>query len=339
MEIGEAKLQEWRNFATQMEGLRRSGKRGLSKLDDEGLTELLNSYQSLISDLARARSLKAPASTVDYLNRLAVAAHGVLYGYSRNNDPLSLNASYSAFARAVRAAPKAVLLAILCFWVPAVISYFAVQIDPGIAYELVAPEFYNFEPPSAEHMHDIPQLSRPLVASSIISNNIQVTFLAFALGLTAGIGTTYVLVFNGIHIGAVAGWMSYNGQGRALWGWVLPHGSTELMAICLAGAAGYVLAGAIFCPGLQTRARALQKAGRRALEIEIGCMIMLVIAGLIEGLVSPSSIPFWARIVVLLASLGLWGSYFLSAGLEQFSRVLSIYSRPAALCRRRSSLT
>lgn len=123
-----------------------------------------------------------------------------------------------------------------------------------------------------------------------------------------------LLIFNGVHLGSVAGWLTYQGQGRALWGWILPHGATELTAICLAGAAGYLLADAILAPGLRTRVAALRRAGRRALVIEVGCMVMLVFAGLIEGLVSPTEIPFAARVAILLLSLALWIAYFLGAG-------------------------
>lgn len=310
----ERKQKEWASFAVRIDGLRKKGKRGLRALSEHELSELLDDYQSLLGDLGRARAMNAPANTIDSLNRLAVVAHGVLYGYSRDKERLSFEGSLSGFAQAVRSVPGAVALSFLMFWIPALVSYLAVQMVPGLAFDLVAPGFYNFDPPSGEHMHDIPSLMRPVASSSIIANNIQVTFLAFALGLTAGIGTTYVLVFNGVHIGAVAGWMSYQGQGKALLGWVLPHGSTELLAICLSGAAGYVLAGALYAPGLQTRVVALQKAGLEALKIELGCAVMLVFAGLIEGFVSPSSIGLVARFTVLLGSMILWAAYFRYAG-------------------------
>ncbi|MEW6282964.1 MAG: stage II sporulation protein M, partial [Candidatus Eremiobacterota bacterium] len=265
-------------------------------------------------DLARARSLGAPASTVEYLNRLAVAGHSLLYGFSRPRTRVHPGQWYYAFARGVRSAPGAVLTAFLALFVPAVVSYLAVQLYPILAFDLVGPEFYDFRPTSAEHLHEIPHLVRPIAASTIISNNLQVTFMAFALGITAGIGTTLLLIYNGIHIGSVAGWMTYQGQARSLWGWIMPHGATELIAICLAGAAGYLLADAILAPGLRTRVAALQQAGSRALVIELGCMAMLLFAGLIEGLVSPSAIPFGARLAILAASLLLWGVYFFFAG-------------------------
>ena len=109
-------------------------------------------------------------------------------------------------------------------------------------------------------MHSIPSLARPVVSSLIISNNIQVTLLAFGFGLTAGIGTTVLLIFNGIHLGSVAGWMRLHGKDRALWGWIMPHGGTELLAICLAGAAGYMLASAIVAPGRLRRSTALKQS-------------------------------------------------------------------------------
>jgi hypothetical protein len=95
---------------------------------------------------------------------------------------------------------------------------------------------------------------------------------------------------------------------------IMPHGGTELLAICLSGAAGYLLAGAIVAPGLLRRADALKQVGGQALVIEFGCMFMVVVAGLIEGFVSPSTLGFVPRILVLAATLSLWAAYFVLAG-------------------------
>src|SRR5438445_11537735 len=94
----------------------------------------------------------------------------------------------------------------------------------------------------------------------------------------------------------------------------MPHGATELLAICLAGAASYLLAAAIVVPGEVRRSTALKRIGGDALRIEIGCMVMLVIAGLIEGFLSPSSINYSTRITVLAVSLAIWALYFLAVG-------------------------
>jgi len=314
MQDPEDKLEQWTRFYRRAQTLLRSGPRALRRLSGSELTRLIDDYQALTADLARARSLGAARETVDQLNRIAVAGHNLLYGQIRRRERAASSYGFGGFARAVRKYAWAAALSGIIFFGSAFISFVAVQFYPSLGYDLLADEFLDFDPASSENLHSIPSLARPVVSSLIISNNIQVTLLAFGLGLTAGIGTSLLLIFNGIHLGSVAGWMALHGKDRALWGWIMPHGGTELLAICLAGAAGYVLAGAIVAPAEARRSTALKNVGGDALTIELGCMVMLVIAGLIEGFVSPSAIDYTSRIGVLVVSLGLWAVYFLCAG-------------------------
>lgn len=312
MENSTEKLEQWTGFYRRAQALLRS-RRALRRLSGPELERLIDDYQSLTADLARARSLGAARETIDQLNRIAVAGHNLLYGQIR---PRHAAASYriGSFARMVRKYARAVALSATVFFGSALVCFLAVQLHPNLAYDLLSDDFLDFDPASKDNLHNIPSLARPVVSSLIISNNIQVALLAFGFGLTAGIGTTVLLLFNGIHLGSVAGWMMLHGKDRALWGWIMPHGGTELLAICLAGAAGYVLAAAIVAPGQARRSTALKNVGADALVIELGCMVMLVIAGFIEGFVSPSGIDYASRIGVLCVSLGLWAVYFLFAG-------------------------
>lgn len=314
MEASGEKLEQWTRFHQRTQLLLRAGPRALRKLSAAELTRLIDDYQALTADLARARSLGAARETIDQLNRIAVAGHNLLYGQIRSRAATGPSYGLGAFARRVRQHGWAVALSALVFFGSALASFAAVQLYPSLGYDLLADEFLDFDPASKENLHAIPSLARPVVSSLIISNNIQVTLLAFGFGLTAGIGTTVLLIFNGIHLGSVAGWMTLHGKERALWGWIMPHGGTELLAICLAGAAGYLLAAAIVAPGQWRRSTALKNIGGDALVIELGCMAMLVIAGIIEGFVSPSGIDYPSRIGVLVASLGLWAIYFFGAG-------------------------
>jgi len=314
VQSAEDKLAQWTGFQQRAETLLRAGPRALRRLRANEITRLVDDYQALTADLARARSLGAARETVDQLNRIAVTGHNLLYGRIRLRDSGDAVPVFSSFAIAVRRHAWAVALSALMFFGSALASFVAVQLDPALGYDLLTDDFIDFDPATPENLHDIPSLARPVVSSLIISNNIQVTLLAFGFGLTAGIGTTVLLVFNGVHLGSVAGWMTLHGKQRALWGWIMPHGATELLAICLAGAAGYLLASALVAPGRLRRATALKKIGGQALTIELGCMVMLVIAGLIEGFLSPSAIDYPSRIGVLLASLALWAIYFLAAG-------------------------
>ena len=188
------------------------------------------------------------------------------------------------------------------------------RVDPSAAYDLVGPDFYDFQPASGTSLHSFPQLMRPVVASSVMTNNLQVAILAFAFGLTAGIGTAYLLIVNGMHLGAVVGWLSLQGQGRAAWGWIMPHGGTELMAIVIAGASGFIIAKSILAPGQVKRAAALRVGALRALVLELGCMGMLVVAGIIEGFLSPSGLGFAPRMVFAAAMIVLWLACFLFVG-------------------------
>ena len=314
MQDAAEKLEQWTRFYERVQTLLRSGRRALRRLSGAELARLIDDYQALTADLARARSLGAARETVDQLNRIAVAGHNLLYGQIRLRDGGAASYGLAGFARVVRKYAWAVALSATMFFGTAFVSFVAVQFYPSLGYDLLADGFLDFDPASPDNLHNIPSLARPVVSSLIISNNIQVTLLAFGFGLTAGIGTSVLLIFNGIHLGSVAGWMMLHGKDRALWGWIMPHGGTELLAICLAGAAGYILAGAIVAPGQVRRSTALKNVGGDALVIELGCMVMLVIAGLIEGFVSPSGIDYASRIGVLLVSLGLWAVYFFAAG-------------------------
>jgi len=314
MQTSEEKLNQWNRFSIRVQTLLKRGPRSLRKLSGAELSSLIDDYQVLTADLARARSLGASRSTVDHLNRIAVAGHNLLYGQIRRPSVEIGSDWFGSFARVVRRHAWAVALSATMFFGPAVVSYVAVQLYPSLGYDLLAEEFLEFDPASAENLHSIPSLARPVISSVIITNNIQVTLLAFGFGLTAGVGTSILLSLNGVHLGSVAAWMTLHGKQKALWGWIMPHGATELLAICLAGAAGYLLAGAIVAPGEVRRSTALKRIGGDALRIEIGCMVMLVIAGLIEGFLSPSSINYSTRIAVLAVSLLVWAVYFLTVG-------------------------
>jgi uncharacterized membrane protein SpoIIM required for sporulation len=129
------------------------------------------------------------------------------------------------------------------------------------------------------------------MASSIIANNVQVTFAVFAGGVTAGVLSVLMLVTNGVSIGSVFGLYVSRGIGRLLLAFVAPHGVLELFAICVAGGGGFLLAAAIITPGARTRRRALVENGQRAIRLIGASTFLLIIAGSLEGLVSP--IEWW----------------------------------------------
>jgi uncharacterized membrane protein SpoIIM required for sporulation len=159
-----------------------------------------------------------------------------------------------------------------------------------------------------------PEMFRPTMASRIISNNVQVTFGAFAAGITAGIGTLLILVLNGVSLGGVLGLYQSKGIIKLILAFVAPHGVLELTAVCIAGGAGFLLAAALLLPGRRTRKRALIENGRRAIRLVAAASVMLLVAGTLEGFVSP--IPSWtlnAKLAVSGTTLVLLILYLSSA--------------------------
>lgn len=308
------KARMWNEFARRTEELLRKGRRGIHGLPPNELRDLLIGYRTITSDLARAQSMDADPGTVDRLNKMAISGHVLIYGYARPRRRERAWGVLTAFPRAIRANVWAVALSSMLFFCPAVISSIAVRVDPTVAYDLVGPDFYDFRPANSASIHSFPALMRPVVASKVMTNNLQVAIIAFAFGLTAGIGTAYVLVSNGIHVGAVIGWLGMHGQASSLWGWIMPHGGTEILAIIIAGAAGFLIAKALLSPGQLKRRAALRVQAARALVLELGSMAMLVVAGLVEGFVSPSSLGLVPRLVFASALIVCWGAFFSLAG-------------------------
>jgi uncharacterized membrane protein SpoIIM required for sporulation len=150
---------------------------------------------------------------------------------------------------------------------------------------------------------DIPEIMRPAAASGIIANNVQVTFAALAGGMTAGVLTVLLLVTNGIFLGGVHGLYVSKGIGDLLLAFVAPHGVLELTAITIAGGGGLLIASALLLPGALTRREALVVRGRRAIRLIAASTLLLVIAGAIEGFISPRETwPLGHKLAVALAT-------------------------------------
>ncbi|MGQ0538919.1 MAG: stage II sporulation protein M, partial [Gemmatimonadaceae bacterium] len=195
------------------------------------------------------------------------------------------------------------------FFGPAAIAHVAVVRQPDVAETFLPPGMLDRAEEGVERARrgtgyiPDPELFRPVMASRIIANNVQVTFAAFALGLTLGIGTLLVLLTNGVAIGGVMGLYTSKGIASLLLKFVAPHGVLELTAICIAGGGGLLLAAAIWLPGERTRRQALVENSRRAIQLIGVSSVLLVVAGTLEGFISP--IPTWslgAKLAVAAAS-------------------------------------
>jgi uncharacterized membrane protein SpoIIM required for sporulation/uncharacterized RDD family membrane protein YckC len=286
----------WAAFSAR---LATAQKRGLRSLGEDGVREFVAEYRILAADLARLRTASAGRALDElfYLGRIVAGAHNLLY--RDRGMPLRLAAHYLFIEgpREVRRSARAIALAALLLFLPALVAGVAVARHPAVAAQLMPPEMLERADAGVERARegegyiDDPQLFRPVMASWIVANNVQVTFAAFAGGVTAGLLTAVLLVTNGVSIGSVMGLYVSKGIGLLLVAFVAPHGVLELFAICVAGGAAFLVAAGLLLPGDRPRRRALVENGRRAIRLIGVSTLLLVVAGTLEGFVSP--IPWW----------------------------------------------
>ncbi len=298
--------------------LQRVHDKGLSGLSAEELATLPHLYRSTLSSLSVARAISLDRALVEYLESLVARSYVVVYG-SRERARTRIWAFLRwRFPAAVRAGRWHVVLSLLFTLAGAVAAFQMVSADSDTYYMFVDPSLAQGRDPSAptselrDQLYDEQDFNHGLThfASALFNNNSRVGILAFALGFLAGIPTLILLLQNGLMLGAFAALYASRGLSWDLWGWLLPHGVTELLAVILCGGAGFLLAHAIVFPGSEPRVDALRRRGRQAAEIVLGSVVMLFIAGLIEGIFRQTVTSIDVRYAVAGSTALFWIWYF-----------------------------
>ena len=270
---------------------------GLNGLGEAKVSRFAALYREIAADLARARTYGGSPALLYTLERMVGTGHNLFYRAPTRSWRLFRAFAAGGFAALVRRRRKTVALSSALFYLPALLTFAAVRGAPELTQEMLGTEMMSRVEQAAqkeargEGYVEMPEIYMPALATHLISNNVQVTFLAFIGGILAGAGTVWILVMNGVMLGAVAAAFANQGQSMHLWTFVLPHGVVELTAICIAGGAGLWLGSAILMPGRRTRREVLVTRGREAISLIGGTGLMLVLAGLIEGFISPSELP------------------------------------------------
>jgi uncharacterized membrane protein SpoIIM required for sporulation len=293
--------------------------RGLSDLSAEELQELGRLYRQVTSDLAVARRDFANHPLNQYLNALVARGHSEIYRSKSARGKQFVSFFTHEFPRAWRATWPYTLASFLMFFLPALLAFALTYRDPQLAPFLVPgiEDLISDIQAGEEWWQSINEEGRTASASLITTNNIRVAFLAFAGGVLLGTLTLYVLLQNGLLLGTVAGAAQRFDFAGNLWGFVAAHGVVELSVIFFAGGAGLQLGWSILRPGLLTRRAALVLATRRAITVLFGCVPLLIVAGIIEGFISPAPIPVAIKYAVAIGSGVLLYFYLLRSGREE----------------------
>lgn len=284
---------DWARLETMLAG----GDRSAATVEELGWR-----YRQATADLALSRRDYPTEPVTRYLNGLVARAGRRLYVPRRDGLQAVLSFYTATFPRLYRATFRHTLAAFLITVAAFLVSYIAVLVRPPLV-EAFLPGSTSIidEVKHGQTWFDTINTFPALAASSIMTNNIRVTLLCYAGGVLAGIPTVIVLVLNGINLGALAAYTQVYGVSDQLWAFVAAHGFIELSVIWIGGGAGLVVARGVLFPGLRTRRESVAEAGRTAVLLAFGCVPLLVVAGMLEGFVSPSDLP---RLVKFLVGLG-----------------------------------
>jgi uncharacterized membrane protein SpoIIM required for sporulation len=306
----------------------RAGSGRLNSLAPAQVLTMTALYRRATADLARAQRDWPGDPVHRYLNGLVARGHGVVY--RRGGRVWSRIRTFygETLPRTYRDAWPYVLASGALLFVPAIISYFVVLAYPDAAYGIASPQLID----QVRHHQlwtNIPPELRVEAAGLIMVNNIGVSMLALAFGVIFGLPVIYVLITNGISLGGLFGLTQAYGVSGGLFEFVIGHGILELSIVIAQGAAGLMMGWALISPGNRKRGDALVLATRRAFTLLLGLAPLLVIAGTIEGNISPSDAPFAVKVTIGLTTGILLYTYLLFVGREAARRAADRRAAPA----------
>jgi len=303
---------QWQRLSEILDQIDRRGLKGLSS--DE-LLEFGKLYRRAASELSFTRAHGLDPNLTNSLNQLVGRAYGHVYRAETKGFSAILDFFLTEFPATARALWPFIAVATGICLLAGLFAFLLTWANPPLATTLLPPEFQKAIEGIVER-HRTPQdwmpfSMRPAESTGIMTNNIGVAFFAFAGGILLGLGTIYILVFNGLLLGAVAAAVAQAGVSVNFWAFVAPHGVIELPAIFVSAGAGLVLGYTLISPGDYERKTALKLAARKAMVLVLGVVAMLVVAGTIEAFFSPTLTPepikfMFASVVVLCLILYLF---------------------------------
>jgi len=324
-EVGRLKSYEFRRERqrtwSELERLvQRVEKSGVRSLTPEQLARLPLLYRATLSSLSVARSISLDRALLDYLESLSARAYFAVYGTTRRLRHTLGGFFTHRFPVAVRRYSGAIAMAGAFLVLGVVVAWVLTARDPDWFYVFVSEGYSGGRNPAAptaqlrEGLYTHSSEGLTAFTSFLFTHNARIGMLAFAIGFVAGVPVFLLMFTTGLLLGAFSALYASRGLGIDFWGWLLPHGVTELLAVVLCGGAGLVLAKALVFPGRHSRLDNLALRGREAGTIVLGSVVLFFIAGLIEGYFRQLVTDLTVRWLVAALSAFFWVYYFVRVG-------------------------
>ncbi len=309
-------LEKRRPYWEELEKLlAQCGSAGLRALNRRELRNLSLLYRQIASDLSVLRQDPSGQVYARRLNQLLARAHNIIYTGKRNSGAGIVHFFVNTYPELFRKNLAFVVAAFAIFLAGGVAGALMTLHNPAFQLQVLGPEMVNTIEHRQMWTHSVVAI-KPVASSSIITNNLSVTFLTFAMGITAGIGTVYMVFFNGLLLGVVGTACWLNQMSLQLWSFVAPHGVLELPSIFIAGGAGLRIAQGLLFPGYLSRRDSVHAAGAEAIQLLIGTIPLLIVAGILEGFFSPTSQTAFLKFSIAAALFLLLILYLGKAGTE-----------------------
>lgn len=297
-------------------------RRNPGALSSDQIATFVADYQRTSTHLSMARTTYADPDLIARLSQLVASSGAVLYGSRPRTTSAVVRFFTETFPGALWHLRWYILIATLIFmgvavglgvWVAQSPRALDAAISPAIQDALIEGDFANYysENPSSQF------------AAEVGFNNIQVGFLAFAVGIAAGLPTVYVLVSNAANVGLAGGLFHARGVAEVFWGLITPHGLIELTAVFVAAGMGLALGWSWMDPGDRTRGESLREQASRAITVVLGLVVIFGVAALIEGFVTGSPLPTWFRVGIGVVVEAAFLAYWLILGRSAGSRGLT----------------
>jgi uncharacterized membrane protein SpoIIM required for sporulation len=296
----------------------------LSRLTADELTRIPLLYRSTVSALSVARATSLDASLIAYLESLTARAYFFVYGARANIAERLARFFQHDWPAAVRTLWRETLIATAILVFATVAGFALVWASPDWFGSILPADLTQGRDPTATTAflkdtlyHDYKGKPLTFFATFLFTHNAGVSILCFALGFAFCLPTALLVAQNGLTLGALLALYAQRGLLFSLGGWLSIHGTTELFATVIAAAAGFRIGWAVMFPGRLTRLEAARKAGRVAGAAMAGVVVMLVAAGVLEGVFRQVVQLDWARYTIGGVMLALWLAYFYIARFEE----------------------